>query len=436
MKKNSTGTNAAGTPKRGDSAFVRRGFRSKRTVADAVVGAEVLNAVEGGVGIRQAAQAHSRMPNAKAAYLETPQFQGHTFEQQAVDAQNVRHPLDRWKLNGTANEAATDATAADGTKLQMKKGYGQSDGPNTEAHQQGRRNVNRQVQKSARRKLDEHGHESGKVVTTKGDRVDADPRVVESPVGRERVEQATERYAQALKGLSRRDLRKLAGQGAKKGAMVGAGISSAFALYGLLTGELEWDEAAEQIVVGTATGALGGSVGSVLTGMLEAAAANAGDGAAVVAPKLGRVLGRAGIVGVAVSGVTNVVINGYAVAKGDKEVADAAWDTAKGTAFGAAGVVAAAGVATIGTVAAAPAVVTFLVVSGAAMGTSIAAEQGYKYARNSWFGDPADELRLAVVAAEADLIQAVADYEQVTVHELLGRLGSDSASDGPDERAA
>lgn len=407
-----------------------------RAVADVAAGAAIMDAVEGGVGIHQAAEAHRRMPNLKAANVDTPSFQGHTFEQQATDAQNARHPLHRWKLNGTSNEAVTDATAADGTKLQMKKGYGQSDGPSTEAHKQGQRTNNRLIQERALDKLDQHGHETGKVVTTRGDKVSADARVEESPVSRARVEQATERYAQALKGLSGKDVAKLAGQGAKKGALVGAGISAGFAVYGLVTGALEWDEAAEQIVFGTATAALGGAVGNVIAGALEAATASAGDGAAVIAPKIGQVLGHAGIVGVAVSGVANAAINGIAVVKGDKELDDALRDTAKGTAFGAAGVVAAAGVATVGTVAAAPAVVTFVVVGGVATATSILAEQGYKFVRNTFFGDPKEIARRAVTAAEAELVVVVAEYEEVTVVELLGRLGCDPADNEQVETAS
>lgn len=407
-----------------------------RAVADAAAAAAVVDAVEGGVSIHQAAEAHRRMPNLKAANVDTPQFQGHTFEQQAADAQNLRHPLHRWKLNGTCNEAATDATAADGTKLQMKKGYGQSDGPSTEAHKQGQRTNNRLIQERALDKLDRHGHETGKVVTTKGDKVSPDARVVESPVSRARVEQATERYAQALKGLSGKDVAKLAGQGAKKGALVGGGISAGFAVYGLVTGALEWDEATEQIVFGTATAALGGAVGNVVTGVLEAATASAGDGAAVIAPRIGQVLGHAGIVGVAVSGVANGAINGMAVLKGDKELDGALRDTAKGTAFGAAGVIAAAGVATVGTVAAAPAVVTFVVVGGVATATSVLAEKGFKFVRNAYFGDPEETARKAVAAAEAELVLAVAEYEEISVIELIDRVGGDAACDQRNEKAS
>lgn len=176
-----------------------------RAVADVAAAAEVTNAVEGGVGILQAAEAHRRMLNVKAANVDTPSFQGHTFEQ-AADAQNVRHPLHRLKINSACNEIATDATAADGTKLQFKKGYGQSDGPSSRAHKQGQRTNNRLIQERALRKLDQNGHDTGKVVTTKGDKVSADVRVEESPVSRARVEQATDRYAQALKGLSGREV--------------------------------------------------------------------------------------------------------------------------------------------------------------------------------------------------------------------------------------
>jgi hypothetical protein len=209
--------------------------------------------------------------------------------------------------------------------------------------------------------------------------------------------------------------------------LVGAGISAGFAVYGVVTGALEWDEAAEEIVLGTATAALGGAVGSVIAGVLEAATASAGDDAAVIAPKIGQVLGHAGIVGVAVSGVANVAINGIAVVKGDKELDDALRDTAKGTAFGAAGVVAAAGVATVGTVAAAPAVVTFVVVGGVATATSILAEQGYNFVRNTFFGDPKETARRAVTAADAELVLAIAEYEEVSVVELLDRLGCNPA---------
>lgn len=396
-----------------------------RAVADVSAAAEVANAAEGGVGIHQAAEAHRRLPNLKAGNVDTPQFQGHTFEQQATDANNVRHPLRRWKLNTTCNEAATDATSADGTKLQMKKGYGQSDGPSSKAHRRGQESTNQQIQKRALRKLDEHGHGTGKVVTTKGDKGSANSRVEESPVSRARVERATERYAQALKGLSRDDVSRLAGQGAKRGAVLGGSVSAGFAVHGLVTGKLEWDEAAEQVVTGTATAALGGAVGSVVAGALEAATASAGDGAAVIAPKLGRVLGHAGIVGVAVSGVTNAAVNGVAVMKGDKDVADAVRDTAKGTAFGAVGVVAGAGVATAGAVAAAPVFVTVVVVGGVGIGASLIAEHGFKLVRNKAFGDPEAAARQAVVAAEADLLVAAADYEEVTVIELIARLGID-----------
>lgn len=407
-----------------------------RAVADIAAAVAVTSAAEGGVGIHQAAEAHRRMPNVKAANIDTPSFQGHVFEQQASDAQNVRHPLRRWRLNATCNEAATDATAADGTKLQMKKGCGQSDGPSTEAHRRGQRTNNRLIQELALRKLDEHGHDTGKVVTTKGDRGSADARVIESPVSRARVEQATERYAQALKGLSSKDVAKLAGQGAKSGALAGGGISAGFAVYGLVTGALEWDEAAGQVVLGTVSGALGGAVGNVITGALEAATASAGEGAAVIAPRIGQVLGHAGIVGLAVNGVINVTMNGVAVIRGDKEVDDAVRDTAKGTAFGAAGVVVAAGVATVGTVAAAPAVVTFVIVGGAATATSLLAEKGFNLVRNTFFGDPKENALRVVVAAEVELVEAVAEYEEVAVVELLGRLGSDPTDSERDEAAS
>lgn len=413
----------------------RPAVNGARAVADVAAAAAVTNAVEGGVGIHQAAEAHRRMPNLKAANVDTRSFQGHVFEQQATDAQNARHPLRRWKLNTSCNEAVTDATAADATKLQMKKGYGQSDGPSTEAHKHGQQTNNRLIQDRALRNLDKHGHETGKVVTTKGDKASTDARVVESPVSRARVEQATERYAQALKGLSGKDVAKLAGQGAKTGALVGGCVSAGFAVYGLVTGALEWDEAAEQIVLGTATAALGGAVGNVITGALEAATASAGEGAAVIAPRIGHVIGRAGVVGIAVSGVVNVAVNGVAVIKGDKEVDEALRDTAKGTAFGAAGVVAGAGVATFAAVAAAPPVVTFLVVGGVATGASILAEKGYKFVRNTFFGDPEENARQAVAAAETELVVAVAEYEDVPVVELLGRLGFDRADDEGAETA-
>jgi hypothetical protein len=402
-----------------------------RAVADVVAGTSARDAAKGGLGIYQAAEAHRRMPNLKAGNVDTPQFQGHVFEQMATDAQNARHPLHRWKLNVACNEAATDATAADGTKLQMKKGNGQSDGPRTEAHLRGRRNNNRMIQKLGLDKLDRVGHESGRVVTTKGDRVLEDPRVVESPVSRARVEQATERYAQALQGLSRQDLARLAGQGAKEGALIGGGLSAGFAVYGMVTGALEWDEAAEQVVIGTAAAALGGAAGKVVAGILEAASASAGDGAAVIAPRIGQVLGHAGIVGVAVCGVANTAINGYAVVKGDKALDAAVRDTAKGTAFGAAGVGVAAGVATIGAVAAAPATVTVVVVVGAATATTVLAEQGFNRARNRLFGDPRRTAFRLVTAAEAELVDAVAEYEGVSVIDLLDRLGLDPAQDDP-----
>jgi hypothetical protein len=253
--------------------------------------------------------------------------------------------------------------------------------------------------------------------------------VVESPVSRARVEAATERYAQALKGLSSRDVAKLAGQGAKRGALAGAGISAGFAAYGLLTGTLQWDEATEQIVFGTATAALGGAVGNVITGLLEAATASGGGGAAVVAPRIGQVLGHAGIAGLAVSGVVNLAVNAKAVVKGDKKLDDALRDTAKATAFGTAGVVAGAGVAALGAVAAAPAAATFVIVGSVATATSILAEQSYNFVRNAIFGDPQKTARRAMTIAETELVLAVAEYENVSVIEFLDRLGGGPEQD-------
>ena len=186
-----------------------------RAVGDVTAGAAVMDAVEGGVGIHQAAEAHRRMPNVKAANVDTPSFQGHTFEQQATDGaerappaspletqrhgQRGRHGCDRRRRHRAADEEGLRAERW----------------PQHRGAQAGSAANNRLIQERALDKLDQHGHESGKVVTTRGDKVSAGTRVVESPVGALRVEQATERYAQALKGLSGKDVAKLAGQGAK-----------------------------------------------------------------------------------------------------------------------------------------------------------------------------------------------------------------------------
>ncbi len=47
--------------------------------------------------------------------------------------------------------------------------------------------------------------------------------------------------------------------------------------------------------------------------------------------------------------------------------------------------------------------------------------------RNRFFGDPRKKAHQAVVAAELELVVAVAEYEDIAVVDLLGRLGLNPA---------